>query len=69
MLVGRKGEALAQLLIRLDLAIARAYNEAGFTDEIDSKLAPPTAVETLTQNVMPGDARTLTLFFTSFCLL
>jgi len=35
MLVRRKGETLAQLLIRLDLAIAKAYNEDVFTDEIN----------------------------------
>ena len=36
MLVKRKGETLAQLLTRLDLAIAKAYNEEIFTDEINS---------------------------------
>jgi hypothetical protein len=36
MLVRRKGETLAQLLTRLDLAIAKAYNEEIFTDEINS---------------------------------
>jgi hypothetical protein len=36
MLVRRKGETLAQLLTRLDLAIARAYDEEIFTDEINS---------------------------------
>ena len=35
MLLRRKGEALAQLLTRLDLAIAKAYNEDIFTDEIN----------------------------------
>jgi len=35
MLVRRKGETLAQLLTRLDLAIAKAYNEEVFTDEIN----------------------------------
>jgi hypothetical protein len=39
MLVRRKGETLAQLLIRLDLAIAKAYTEDIFTDEINP---PPT---------------------------
>lgn len=38
MLVRRKGETLNQLLIRLDLAIARAHTEDIFTDEIN----PPT---------------------------
>jgi hypothetical protein len=36
MLVRRKGETLAQLLARLDLAIAKAYDEEIFTDEINS---------------------------------
>ena len=36
MLVRRKGETLTQLLIRLDLAIAKAFNEDTFTDEINS---------------------------------
>ena len=35
MLVRRKGETLAQLLIRLDLAIARAQTEDVFTDEVN----------------------------------
>jgi hypothetical protein len=35
MLVRRKGETLAQLLARLDLAIAKAYTEDIFTDEIN----------------------------------
>lgn len=39
MLVRRKGETLAQLLTRLDLAIAKAYDENIFTDEINP---PPT---------------------------
>ncbi len=39
MLVRRKGETLVQLLTRLDLAIAKAYNEGIFTDEINP---PPT---------------------------
>jgi len=36
MLVRRKGEPLAQLLTRLDLAIAKAYDEEIFTNEINS---------------------------------
>ncbi len=36
MLVRRKGETLTQLLTRLDLAIAKAYDEEIFTDEINS---------------------------------
>ena len=36
MLVRRKGETLTQLLIRLDLAIAKSFNEDTFTDEINS---------------------------------
>ena len=36
MLVRRKGETLAQLLTRLDLAIAKAFDEEIFTDEINS---------------------------------
>jgi hypothetical protein len=35
MLVRRKGETLAQLLTRLDLAIARAHTDDVFTDEIN----------------------------------
>jgi len=35
MLKRRKGESLAQLLSRLDLAIARAHTEDVFTDEIN----------------------------------
>jgi hypothetical protein len=35
MLVRRKGETLAQLLTRLDLAIARAHTDDDFTDEIN----------------------------------
>ena len=35
MLKRRKGESLAQLLTRLDLAIARAQTEDVFTDEIN----------------------------------
>ena len=38
MLVRRDGETLTQLLIRLDAAIALAYNEDKFTDEVN---APP----------------------------
>ncbi|MFI5095875.1 MAG: hypothetical protein ACHQIK_20835 [Candidatus Acidiferrales bacterium] len=36
MLVRRKGETLTRLLTRLDLAIAKAYDEEIFTDEINS---------------------------------
>jgi len=36
MLVKRKGETFAQLLTRLDLAIAKAETEGVFTDEINS---------------------------------
>jgi hypothetical protein len=36
MLARRKGETLSQFLIRLDLAIDKAYNEGIFTDEINS---------------------------------
>jgi hypothetical protein len=39
MLVQRRGETLFQLLTRLDLAIAKAYNEGILTDQIN---APPT---------------------------
>jgi hypothetical protein len=35
MLIRRKGETLAQLLTRLDLAIARAQTEDVFTDEVN----------------------------------
>lgn len=35
MLVRRKGEPLAQLLARLDLAIAKALTEDIFTDEVN----------------------------------
>jgi hypothetical protein len=38
MLVRRRGETLVQLLTRLDLAIAKAYNEGIFTDEINPPL-------------------------------
>jgi hypothetical protein len=37
--VRRRGETLTQLLTRLDLAIAKAYNEEIFTEEINP---PPT---------------------------
>jgi hypothetical protein len=37
MLKGRKGDTLAQLLTRLDLAIAGAQTDDIFTDEINSK--------------------------------
>jgi hypothetical protein len=39
MLVRRRGETLTQLLTRLDLAIAKAYNQDIFTNEINP---PPT---------------------------
>ena len=39
MLVRRDGETLAQLLIRLDAAIAKACNEETFTDEVN--VPPP----------------------------
>jgi hypothetical protein len=39
MLVRRDGETLAQLLIRLDAAIAKANDEDTFTDEVN---VPPT---------------------------
>ena len=35
MLVRQKGETLAQLLTRLDMAIAKAFTEDVFTDEIN----------------------------------
>ena len=35
MLVRRRGETLTQLLTRLDLAIAKAFTEEIFTDEIN----------------------------------
>ena len=35
MLVRRDGETLAQLLIRLDAAIAKAYDENTLTDEVN----------------------------------
>lgn len=37
MLVRRPGETLLDLLIRLDQAIPKAYNEDIFTDEINPK--------------------------------
>jgi len=40
MLVRRKGETLVQLLTRLDQAIAKAYTENVFTDEINPPLPP-----------------------------
>jgi hypothetical protein len=43
MLVRGRGETLAQLLTWLDLAIAKAYNEEIFTDEINP---PPTNSKT-----------------------
>jgi hypothetical protein len=36
MLIRRRGETLTQLLTRLDLAIAKAFTEDIFTDEINS---------------------------------
>jgi hypothetical protein len=39
MLVRRDGETLTQLLIRLDAAIAKAYDEDTFTDEVN--VPPP----------------------------
>ncbi|MCX6624877.1 MAG: hypothetical protein NTY38_28220 [Acidobacteria bacterium] len=39
MLVRRDGETLTQLLIRLDAAIAKAYNEETLTDEVN--VPPP----------------------------
>ena len=36
MLVRRKSETLAQLLVRLDLAIARAQTDDVFTDEVNN---------------------------------
>ena len=44
MLVRRDGETLAQLLIRLDAAIAKAYDENTLTDEVNvspSRQTPP----------------------------
>ncbi|MGB7547619.1 MAG: hypothetical protein WBM14_07715 [Terracidiphilus sp.] len=43
MLVRRDGETMAQLLVRLDAAIAKAYDEDTFTDEVNvpgSRQAP-----------------------------
>jgi len=47
MLKRRKGESLAQLLSRLDLAIARAHTDDIFTDEINppGKIAAPLAAQ------------------------
>ena len=42
MLVRRRGESLLDLLQRLDTAIASAYNEERFIDEINPPPAPPT---------------------------
>jgi hypothetical protein len=36
MLVRRDGETLQALLQRLDQAIAKAYDDDGFTDEVNS---------------------------------
>lgn len=41
MLVRRDGETLAQLLIRLDAAIALAYDEDKLTDEVNTAPRPP----------------------------
>ncbi|TFG86853.1 MAG: hypothetical protein E4H18_03965 [Hyphomicrobiales bacterium] len=44
MLVRRDGETLTNLLIRLDAAIAKAYDEDKFTDEVNvplSRQTPP----------------------------
>ena len=41
MLVRRRGETLTQLLTRLDLAIAKAFTEDIFTDEINSPSKTP----------------------------
>jgi len=38
MLVRRDGETLTQLLIRLDAAIAKAYDQDTFTDEVNVPL-------------------------------
>lgn len=40
MLVRRDGETLVQLLIRLDAAIAKAYDEDKFIDEVNSPTPP-----------------------------
>ena len=40
MLVRRKGEALDALLQRLDAAIADAYNNDHFTDEVNAPIVP-----------------------------
>jgi len=41
MLKRRKGESLAQLLSRLDLAIARAHTDDIFTDEVNPPAKSP----------------------------
>lgn len=41
MLVRREGETLAQLLMRLDAAIAKAYDEDIFTDEVNPPAPKP----------------------------
>jgi hypothetical protein len=41
MLVRRRGESLLELLQRLDAAIASAYNQERFIDEINPPSAPP----------------------------
>lgn len=41
MLVRREGETLTQLLIRLDAAIALAYDEDKFTDEVNTPTPRP----------------------------
>lgn len=42
MLVRRDGETLTQLLTRLDAAIAKAYDEEKFTDEVNVHPPRPT---------------------------
>lgn len=39
MLVRREGETLQALLQRLDQAVAKAYDDDGFTDEVNSASA------------------------------
>ena len=41
MLVRREGETLTQLLMRLDAAIAKAYEEDVFTDEVNPPAPQP----------------------------
>lgn len=41
MLVRREGETLTQLLMRLDAAIAKAYDEDVFTDEVNPPAPQP----------------------------